>query len=231
MPGNLATAKRPREDKYTTAGVEPLSSTRRATLGLSTPGTLTVGTLTESPPTICINAAGRFTGFDNELLRAIAKKLGLRIQFVGTDFFGLLAQVAAGRFDVGSASITATDARRRTVGFTNGYDFGYISLVVPAGSGITGFRRPGPRSAHRRGAGHRARTTTSSTPCSLHPVKFPDYNHRLRQPEDPPDRRVGGAVADALNAAQARRPGGDHRATPSAWTTSWPTRWPRTTSR
>jgi polar amino acid transport system permease protein/polar amino acid transport system substrate-binding protein len=32
--------------------------------------------------------------------------------------------VASRRFDVGSSSITTTDARRKTVGFTNGYDFG-----------------------------------------------------------------------------------------------------------
>ena len=57
----------------------------------------------------------------------------------GTEFSGLLAQVASRRFDVGSSSITTTEARRRTVGFTNGYDFGYFSLVVPTGSPITGF--------------------------------------------------------------------------------------------
>jgi len=68
---------------------------------LSVPGTLTVGTLSDAPPSICMNSAGQFTGFDNELLRAIADKLGLKINFVGTEFSGLLAQVAARRFDVG----------------------------------------------------------------------------------------------------------------------------------
>ena len=108
---------------------------------------------------------GEFTGFDNQLLRAIADKLGLQVRFVGTDFSGLLAQVASRRFDVGSASIKATDARRRTVAFTNGYDFGYYSLVVPPGSAITQIQRAGRRPAHRRGAGHRRRSPTSSTPC------------------------------------------------------------------
>ena len=78
-------------------------------LGLGTPGVLTVGTLSDAPPNVCINSTGQFTGFDNELLRAIASKLGLQIRFVGTDFSGLLAQVASRRFDVGSASITATE--------------------------------------------------------------------------------------------------------------------------
>jgi polar amino acid transport system substrate-binding protein len=100
---------------------------------LGTPGVLTVGTLSDAPPSICINSQGQFTGFDNELLRAIADKLGLQVNFVGTEFSGLLAQTASGRFDVGSSSITTTDARRRTVGFTNGYDFGYFSPAVPDG--------------------------------------------------------------------------------------------------
>src|SRR5690349_3241409 len=140
LPTNLAKAATgPGADKYTTPTVAPLTAVNVNALGLSVPGTLTVGTLSDAPPSICINSAGQFTGFDNELLRAIADKLGLKINFVGTEFSGLLAQVAARRFDVGSSSITTTDARRRTVGFTNGYDFGYFSLVVPSGSPITGF--------------------------------------------------------------------------------------------
>ncbi|WP_319448894.1 MULTISPECIES: ABC transporter substrate-binding protein/permease [unclassified Mycobacterium] len=176
LPTNLASAaKGPGEDKYTTPGVQPLSSVKLDTLSLGTPGVLTVGTLSDAPPSICINAAGQFTGFDNELLRAIADKLGLKINFVGTDFSGLLAQVAARRFDVGSSSITTTDARRRTVGFTNGYDFGYFSLVVPPGSPITGFDKlaPGQRIGVVQGTVQEAYVVDT---LHLDPVKFPDYN-------------------------------------------------------
>src|SRR5690349_7354364 len=110
LPTNLAqAAKGPGADKYTTATVEPLSAVNVNALGLGVPGTLTVGTLSDAPPSICINSAGQFTGFDNELLRAVADKLGLKINFVGTEFSGLLAQVASRRFDVGSSSITTTD--------------------------------------------------------------------------------------------------------------------------
>jgi polar amino acid transport system permease protein/polar amino acid transport system substrate-binding protein len=176
LPTNLATAAQgPGEDKYTTDSVPPLDSIDIAALGLGTPGTLTVGTLSDAPPSICINTQGQFTGFDNELLRAIADKLGLQINFVGTDFSGLLAQVASRRFDVGSSSITTTDARRQTVGFTNGYDFGYFSLVVPTGSPITGFSdlRPGQRIGVVQGTVQEAYVVDS---LGLDPVKFPDYN-------------------------------------------------------
>ena len=176
LPTNLAkAAKGPAEDRYTTGTVEPLDAVDLGALGLGTPRTLVVGTLSDAPPSVCINSAGQFTGFDNELLRAVADKLGLQVRFVGTDFSGLLAQVASRRFDVGSASITTTDARRKTVGFTNGYDFGYFSLVVPPGSPITGFDKlaAGQRIGVVQGTVQEAYVVDT---LHLEPVKFPDYN-------------------------------------------------------
>ena len=176
LPTNLAAAATgPGADKYTTATAIPLDTVRPENLGLGTPGVLTVGTLSDAPPSICINSAGQFTGFDNELLRAIAGKLGLRVDFVGTDFSGLLAQTASRRFDVASSSITTTDARRRTVGFTNGYDFGYFSLVVPSGSPIRGFGQlaAGQRIGVVQGTVQEAYVIDT---LHLQPVKFPDYN-------------------------------------------------------
>jgi polar amino acid transport system substrate-binding protein len=176
LPTNLAAAaKGPGEDKYTTPTVAPLGTIDAAALRLSAPGVLTVGTLSDAPPSICINSQGQFTGFDNELLRAIAAKVGLQVNFVGTEFSGLLAQTASGRFDVGSSSITTTDARRKTVGFTNGYDFGYFSLVVPTGSPITGFEKlaAGQRIGVVQGTVQEAYVVDT---LGLDPVKFPDYN-------------------------------------------------------
>lgn len=176
LPTNLAAAAQgPEADRYTTETVRPLDSVDVNALGLGTPGVLTVGTLSDAPPSICIDSAGQFTGFDNELLRAIADKLGLRVDFVGTEFSGLLAQTASRRFDVGSSSITTTDARRRTVGFTNGYDFGYFSLVVPTGSPIDGFGKlgPGQRIGVVQGTVQEAYVVDT---LRLRPVIFPDYN-------------------------------------------------------
>ncbi|MBX7448981.1 ABC transporter substrate-binding protein/permease [Mycolicibacterium sp. 3033] len=176
LPTNLsAAAGGPDDDKYTTPGVRPLQDVDVNALGLSRPGTLTVGTLSDAPPSICIDSSGQFTGYDNELLRTVADKLGLRIEFVGTEFSGLLAQVASRRFDVGSSSITTTDARRQTVGFTNGYDFGYFSLVVPQGSPITGFDKlaRGQRIGVVQGTVQESYVIDT---LKLQPVKFPDYN-------------------------------------------------------
>ncbi|MBL1073074.1 ABC transporter permease subunit [Nocardia sp. 2] len=176
LPPNLATGNSAASsDKYTTATTEPLDRIDAGKLGLITPGKLTVGTISDAPPSICINSKGVFTGFDNELLRAMAAKLGLQIEFVGTEFSGLLAQVANGRFDAGSSNITTTDARRQLVGFTNGYDFGYFSLVVPDGSAIEGFSdlNRGTRIGVVQGT---VQDDYVVNELHLDPVKFPDYN-------------------------------------------------------
>jgi polar amino acid transport system substrate-binding protein len=203
LPRKLASAKRPHEDKYTTADVDPLSSVDIGALGLRTPGTLTIGTQSESPPTACINAQGQYTGFDNELLRAIAAKLGLHVVFVGADFAGLLSQVASRRFDVGSASITATDARRRTVGFTNGYDFGYHSLLVPSGSPIEGFDdlAKGQRIGVVQGTIEDAYVADT---LDLQPVKFPDFTTVYTSLKN---HQIDAWVAPALEGFNSVRPG------------------------
>ncbi|MEJ9077885.1 ABC transporter substrate-binding protein/permease [Gordonia malaquae] len=172
-PTNLAkSAQAP--DKFTTANVTPLDQINTSDLGLINNGKIIVGTLGDAPPSICVNNDKQYTGMDNEMLRAMADKLGLQVEFVGTEFSGLLAQVAGGRFDVGSSSITTTDERRNTVAFTNGYDFGYFSLAAKVGGPIKGF---GDLSASTR-IGVVQGTVQDDyvvNTLNLNPVKFPDY--------------------------------------------------------
>jgi polar amino acid transport system substrate-binding protein len=202
VPGKLGTSNR-QEDTHTTADVEPLNSVDIGTLGLQTPGTLTVGTVSQAPPSTCVNSAGHYTGFDNELLRAIAARLGLQVAFIATDFAGLVAQVGMRRFDVGSASIIATDARRRRVGFTNGYDFGYFSLVVPSGSPITDFGdlHAGQRIGVVQGTVEEAYVVDT---LHLQPVKFADFNTLYGSLKT---RQVDAWVAPAMESRNVIRPG------------------------
>ncbi|EID09314.1 amine acid ABC transporter permease [Mycolicibacterium phlei RIVM601174] len=204
LPTNLASAATgPDVDRYTTPDVEPLDAIDVNALNLITPGVLTVGTLSDAPPSICINSAGQFTGFDNDLLRAVAEKLGLQVRFVGTEFSGLLAQVASRRFDVGSSSITTTEPRRQTVGFTNGYDFGYFSLVVPTGSEITGFDKlaPGQRIGVVQGTVQESYVVDT---LKLQPVIFPDYNTVYNNLKS---RQIDAWVAPSQQASGTVQPG------------------------
>ncbi|WP_221176605.1 ABC transporter substrate-binding protein [Arthrobacter oryzae] len=162
-------------DTYTTADVTPLDQIDKTKLGLITEGTLRVGTLSDAPPNIFIDPSGKFTGYDNELMRAIGDKLGLKVEFASTDFSALLSQVKNQQFDLGSSSISTTDARRETVAFTNGYDFGYMAVVTKNDAPIKGFGdlKTGVRIGVVQGTVQDDYVTNT---LKLEPVRFPDYN-------------------------------------------------------
>jgi polar amino acid transport system substrate-binding protein len=162
-------------DKYTTKDVTALDKIDKSKLGLLSEGTLSVGTLSDAPPNIFIDKSGNFTGFDNELLKAMAAKLGLKVEFAATDFSALLAQVQNKKFDVGSSSISTTDKRRESVGFTNGYDFVYMAVVAKTDSKIKGFKdvSSDQRVAVVQGTVQDDYVTNT---LKIEPVRFPDYN-------------------------------------------------------
>ncbi|RDI46837.1 ABC transporter substrate-binding protein/permease [Nocardia mexicana] len=202
-PTNLASGAEAGADRFTTPNTVPLDRIDTSKLGLLSPGKLSIGTLSDAPPSICVNSQGAFTGFDNELLRAIGAKLGLQVEFSGTEFAGLLAQVANGRFDAGSSSITTTDARRQLVGFTNGYDFGYFSLVVPNGSALKGFSDlgPGVRIGVVQGT---VQDEYVANTLHLDAVKFPDYNTAYANLKS---GQIDAWVAPSAQATGAVKPG------------------------
>ncbi|MDX6252567.1 MAG: polar amino acid transport system substrate-binding protein, partial [Kribbellaceae bacterium] len=146
-------------------------------LGLMQAGTLRIGTLTDAPPNVYVKD-GKFTGFDNDLITAVAAKLNLKPEFVGTDFSALLSQVNGGQFDLGSSSITITEARKKTVAFSNGYDFGYLGLNTTKTSGITSFDQlTGKRVVVVQGTVQ----DDYATQKSLNPVRVPNYNAAVGQ--------------------------------------------------
>jgi polar amino acid transport system substrate-binding protein len=152
-------------------------STAGSDLGLMENGVLRIGTLTDAPPNVYVEN-GKFTGFDNDLITAVAAKLNLRPEFVGTDFSALLSQVNSGQFDLGSSSITITEERKKTVAFSNGYDFGYLGLNTTKGSGITKFDQlPGKRVVVVQGTVQ----DDYATKQNLNPVRVPNYNAAIGQ--------------------------------------------------
>ncbi len=98
--------------------------------------TLRVGTLSDSKPN-AYQENGNYTGFDNELLKAIAAKEGLKLEFAATEFSALLGQVANGTFDIGSSAISQTDARKKTVDFSAPYNYQALGIEAKETAGIT----------------------------------------------------------------------------------------------
>ncbi|RZQ65268.1 ABC transporter substrate-binding protein [Amycolatopsis suaedae] len=135
--------------------------------------TLRVGTLGDAPPNIYVEN-GNYTGFDNELLKAIAAKQNLKVEFSATEFSSLLGQVANGQFDIGSSAIAQTDERKKNVDFSAPYNFEVMSIQTKEGSPVTDEASlAGKRIAVIQGTvGDRWLTTTVP---AAQAVRFPDY--------------------------------------------------------
>ena len=105
-----------------------------------TPGVLTVCTDAPYPPMEYEDPdnPGEYTGFDIELMRAVATNLGLDLAVVNVGFDPITSGLAmeSGECDIAAASITITPERAENIAFTDGYFSGDQSLLVPADSGI-----------------------------------------------------------------------------------------------
>ena len=99
--------------------------------------TLTVCTDSPYPP-MEYEEDGEFTGFDIELMRAIAEDMGLGLAVVNSGFDPITSGLAmeAGDCDIAAASITITEEREENIDFSDGYFSGDQSLLADAGSGI-----------------------------------------------------------------------------------------------
>jgi polar amino acid transport system substrate-binding protein len=122
----------------TTDGGETPTTAAQADFGLVSPGTLTVCTDAPYPP-MEIEVEGEFTGFDIELMRAIAGELGLELAVVNIGFDPITSGLAmeAGDCDIAAASITITEEREENIDFTDSYFVADQSLLVKNDSGIT----------------------------------------------------------------------------------------------
>jgi polar amino acid transport system substrate-binding protein len=76
---------------------------------------------------------GKRTGFDIELIEAIAKQLNKTVEWIDIDFKGLVPGLIANRFDVAASAIYITDERRKVVDFTDSYYPGGLVVMVKKG--------------------------------------------------------------------------------------------------
>jgi len=104
-------------------------------LGLQQDGQLLVGTDTPFPP-FEIGQPPNISGYDIEVVNAIAEKLGLEATYQDTSFDTIFRDTAQGKFDVAVAASTITPEREQTVDFSDPYYEANQSLVVTADSDI-----------------------------------------------------------------------------------------------
>jgi len=107
------------------------------TLGLVTPGKLTMSTNAAFPPYEMTTDNGGFEGIDVEVAGAIAEKLGLELQIDDMDFDAALLAVQQGKSDIVMAGVSVTDDRKLVMDFSDSYATGVQVVIVKEGSDVT----------------------------------------------------------------------------------------------
>ena len=79
---------------------------------------------------------GKKTGFDVELVEAVAAKMGKKVEWIDIDFKGLVPGLVAKRYEMAVSAIYITDERKKVVDFTQPYYAGGLVAMVKDGSPI-----------------------------------------------------------------------------------------------
>ncbi|GAA5233165.1 transporter substrate-binding domain-containing protein [Verticiella sediminum] len=83
---------------------------------------------------------GKLTGFDVELVEALAADMGKKVEWTQIDFKGLVPGLVSKRYDMAVSAIYITDERRKVVDFGDSYYAG--GLVVMVKDGDTSIQGP-----------------------------------------------------------------------------------------
>lgn len=85
------------------------------------PGTLTVGMTLQFKPQMYLNSKGQPAGYDVVLVKALAKRMGVKLDIKNLDFNGLIPGLVSKKFDMVSVGLSNTPERRKAVGFSRPY--------------------------------------------------------------------------------------------------------------
>jgi polar amino acid transport system substrate-binding protein len=139
------------------------------------PGQIRVASMGDAKPYTFTDENGEFSGFDVELFKDVAHRIGIDdVVFTGQDFSAILPAVANGQFDVGVAAIGITDERKQTVDFSDGYLAGYLTVMTTDSSIKKEDDLAGTRLGVVQGTLQEKYATEHFTDTEL--VRFPDNN-------------------------------------------------------
>ena len=99
-------------------------------------GVLSVGVEIGYPPMEYYDVDSKtLIGFDIELVKAIADKLNLKVNFIDTAWEGIMAGLDVDKYDI-AINITILPEREKRYNFTKPYIESFMTIVVPKSSSI-----------------------------------------------------------------------------------------------
>ncbi|GIO56197.1 MULTISPECIES: transporter substrate-binding domain-containing protein [Paenibacillus] len=93
-------------------------------------GKIKVGLMGTYAPYNFLNDKKEVDGYDADIAKAIAKKLGVEAEFITGEFSGLIEGLQQGKYDVLISQVTITDDRKKTMDFSEPYIKNSVNVVV-----------------------------------------------------------------------------------------------------
>lgn len=84
-------------------------------------GVIKVGTSADYPPFESVDESGNKVGFDIELMTEIAKRLGVKLEWVDMPFDSLIAAVQEGKIDAAISAFNYSEERDQMIDFSDTY--------------------------------------------------------------------------------------------------------------
>ncbi|WP_457549399.1 basic amino acid ABC transporter substrate-binding protein [Archaeoglobus sp.] len=129
----LGCAQKTQEKPKTPVTTATTSTTVTPAYKLVKPGVLTVGMDATYPPFEYINETTKaFEGFDVDLMKEVAKRIGLKAEFVNVAWEGIIPGLTAHKYDCICSAMTITAERAKQVDFSRPYFVASQVIVVRA---------------------------------------------------------------------------------------------------
>lgn len=93
-------------------------------------GVIRIGTEGTYSPRTYHDESDQLVGYDVEVATAVAEKLGVKAEFIETNWDSIVAGMDAGKFDVIASDMTPTEERREKFDFSDSYSFIHRQLIV-----------------------------------------------------------------------------------------------------
>lgn len=96
-------------------------------------GVIKVGTSADYPPFESVDESGNKVGFDIELMTEVAKRLGVKLEWVDMPFDSLIAAVQEGKIDASISAFNYSEERDQTIDFSDAYYTSEDAFTVAEG--------------------------------------------------------------------------------------------------
>lgn len=93
-------------------------------------GTMKVGLMGTYPPYNFLNDKNEIDGFDADIAKEVAKRIGVKAEFITNEWSGMIAGLEKSKFDIVISQMTITEERKKTMDFSKPYIKNSVNVIV-----------------------------------------------------------------------------------------------------